>query len=162
MTRGWFAHPVLSLLIAAVWLLLQGSLDPVHWLFAALLGLAIPRLVAPFLGDGVRLHAAGTALRLFAAVLWDIVVANLNVAWIVLNPASNPRPAWVPVPLELEHPTATVLLATIITTTPGTVSCVIDERRRVIHVHALDCDDPAAMAVQIKARYERPLKEIFE
>jgi multisubunit Na+/H+ antiporter MnhE subunit len=32
------------------------------------------------------------------------------------------------------------LLATIITTTPGTVSCIVDEERRLIWVHALDCD----------------------
>lgn len=161
MTR-WFDHPLLSLLIGAAWLLLQGSLDLVHWLVAALLGLALPRLVAPFLGRGVRLRRAGTALRLALLLLWDIVVANLAVAWIVLNPRSAPRPAWVAVPLELTHPTAIVLLATLITTTPGTVSCAIDERRRLIHVHALDCADPAALVAQIKARYERPLKEVFE
>ena len=65
------------------------------------------------------------------------------------------------VPLELTHPTAITLLATIITTTPGTVSCVVDEERREILVHALDCDDPAALAAQIKQRYEAPLREIF-
>jgi multicomponent K+:H+ antiporter subunit E len=161
MTR-WCEHPVLSLLLAAVWLLLQGSLDVVDGLFAALIGLGVPRLVAPFLGAGVRVRAPGTALRLMLVVLWDIVVANLTVAWIVLNPRTAPRPAWVTVPLELRHPTAIVLLATIITTTPGTVSCVIDEARRTILVHALDCADPAALATQIKARYEAPLRELFE
>jgi multicomponent K+:H+ antiporter subunit E len=42
------------------------------------------------------------------------------------------------------------------------VSCVVDEVRREILVHALDCEDPAAMAAQMKERYERPLMEIFE
>jgi multisubunit Na+/H+ antiporter MnhE subunit len=28
-------------------------------------------------------------------------------------------------------------------------------------VHALDCDDAAGMAAQIKARYEAPLRRIF-
>ena len=65
------------------------------------------------------------------------------------------------VPLDAEHPTAIALLATIITMTPGTVSCVIDERRREILVHALDCSDAAEMAAQIKQRYERPLRGIF-
>ena len=54
-----------------------------------------------------------------------------------------------------------VLLATIITTTPGTVSCIVDEQRRMILVHALDCDDVAQMAAQIKQRYEKPLGEIL-
>ena len=56
---------------------------------------------------------------------------------------------------------AITLLAAVITTTPGTVSCVVDEERREILVHALDCDDVAAAAAQMKLRYERPLMEIF-
>jgi multicomponent K+:H+ antiporter subunit E len=159
---GWLDHPVLSVLIAVVWLLLQGSLDLVHWLVAAAMGLAIPRLISGFLGPGTRIRSMRASVRLLLVVLWDIVVANLTVARIVLNPWSDPRPGWIRVPLELQHPTGTMLLASIITTTPGTVSCVIDENRREIIVHALDCHDAEATAAQIKARYERLLKEIFE
>jgi multicomponent K+:H+ antiporter subunit E len=97
-----------------------------------------------------------------AVVLWDIVVSNIAVARLVLGPMSRPRPAWVPVPLALTTPTATTLLASIITTTPGTVSCTIDEQNRLIWVHALDCSDPAQMAADIKQRYETPLLAIFE
>jgi multicomponent K+:H+ antiporter subunit E len=100
-------------------------------------------------------------LRFTAVVLWDIVVSNLTVARIVLSPRAVPRPAWVRVPLDIRHPNAVVLLATVITTTPGTVSCVVDEERHEILVHALDCDDADAMAAQIKQRYERPLLEIL-
>jgi multicomponent K+:H+ antiporter subunit E len=67
----------------------------------------------------------------------------------------------VRVPLALRQPGAITLLAAIITTTPGTVSCVVDDDAHEILVHALDCQDPAAMAAQIKARYEQPLLEIF-
>lgn len=158
---GWFDHPVLSLLLAAVWLTLQQSLAPAQLITAAVLALVVPRLVHGFIGPGVRPRHAGTALRFFAVVLWDIVVSNITVARIVLSPRSNPRPAWVPVPLDIRHPNAVVLLATVITTTPGTMSCIVDEERHEILVHALDCDDPAAMAAQIKQRYERPLLEIL-
>jgi multicomponent K+:H+ antiporter subunit E len=54
------------------------------------------------------------------------------------------------------------LLATIITITPGTVSCVVDEQRGVILIHALDCDDADALVAQVRQRYERPLRRIFE
>ena len=165
----WLPHPVLSALLAVAWLLLQQSLAPAQLISAAVLAWGIPKLVAGFLANarparapGHALRAVLAALRLVAVVLWDIVLSNLTVARIVLNPASNPQPAWVPVPLALQHPTGIVLLAAIITTTPGTVSCVVDEQRGQILVHALDCDDPAAMAAQIKQRYERPLQEIFE
>ncbi len=155
-------HPVLSVLLAMAWLLLQQSLAVPQLITAAVLGWAVPRLVAAFLGRGSRPHRWGRVLRFSAVVLWDIVVSNLTVARIVLSPTARPQPAWVEVPLELRDPVGVSLLATIITTTPGTVSCVVDDERGRIVVHALDCDDPQAMSTQIKQRYEQPLREIFE
>lgn len=160
-SSGWLAHPVLSLLIALAWLLLQQSLALPHLISAVVLAVALPRLLHGFLGPTTRLRRPGTMLRFTGVVLWDIVVSNLTVARLVLDPGARPQPAWVPVPLALTHPTAITLLATIITTTPGTVSCLVDEDRGEILVHALDCSDPAAMAAQIKQRYEAPLMEIF-
>jgi len=160
-TNGWLPHPVLSLVLAASWLLLQQAIDVANLLAAASFALGVPWLVGGFLGPRVRPRALHVAVRLFFLVLWDIVVSNFTVARIVLDPRARPRPAWVTVPLDIQHPNAIVLLATIITTTPGTVSCVVDEVRGTILVHALDCDDPAEMARQIKERYEQPLKEIL-
>ena len=160
--NAWLPHPALSVVLAAVWLLLQQSLAPAQLLTALVLALTVPKLVHGFLGDSVRPRAPGAALRLAGNVLWDIVVSNIAVARIVLNPRSDPQPAWVEVPLDAQHPTAVTLLAAIITMTPGTVSCVIDEQRRVILVHALDCGDVPGTAAQIKDRYERPLRRIFD
>lgn len=159
---GWLPHPVLSVVLALVWLLLQQSVAPAHLLSAAVLALALPRLLHGFIGDSVRPRSARTMLHLLGVVLWDIVMSNITVARLVLSPASDPQPAWVEVPLEAEHPTAIALLAAIITMTPGTVSCVVDEQRRSILVHALDCSDAAETAAQIKQRYERPLRRIFD
>ena len=159
---GWLPHPALSVVLALVWLLLQQSLAPAHLLSALVLALVVPRLVHGFIGEAVRPRAPRAMLRLGLVVLWDIVMSNVTVARIVLNPRSKPQPAWVEVPLQAEHPTAVTLLASIITMTPGTVSCVIDEERRTILVHALDCNDAAEMAQQIKDRYERPLRRIFD
>ena len=164
---GWWPHPVLSALLAAVWLL-QQSLALPQLMAAAVFAFAVPRLVRGFLWPShtrrpwrALLRAVMVALRLVAIVLWDIVVSNLTVARLVLWPRSQPQPAWVRVPLVLDDEIAITLLAAIITTTPGTVSCAVDEIRREIVVHALACADPAALAAQIKARYERPLQEIF-
>lgn len=157
----WFAHPWLSVLLAASWLLLQHTLAPFHLISAALIGLLLPRLLHAFLPASGSMRFI-PAVRLALVVLWDIVVSNITVARLILGPMSRPQPAWVTVPLALSHPTAISLLASIITTTPGTVSCLIDEQRRHILVHALDCSDPAQMAADIKARYETPLLAIFE
>lgn len=161
MKRGWFDHPIVSVMVAASWLVLQNSAALPHLITALVLAIGLPRLLHGFLGAPSHPRRLGVALRLLGVVVWDVIVSNLVVARIVLSPWVQPRPAWVPVPLDTCDRSAVTLLATIITTTPGTVSCVVDNPRHLILVHALDCADPQALAADIKQRYERPLMEIF-
>lgn len=154
-------RPVLSVLLALAWLMLQQSLDLGNVLTACVLGWGLPRLLGGFLGPAAQPRSFARALRLGFTVLWDIIVSNITVARLVLNPRSVPHPAWVKVPLTLTQPTAQALLASIITMTPGTVSAIVDEEGGCIWVHALDCDDPAAVATDIDRRYQQPLMEIL-
>lgn len=158
---GWLPHPALSLLLAAVWLLLQQSLSAPNLIAAAVLGLGVPRLVHGFIGEATHPRSLPTILRFTGLVLWDIVVSNIAVARIVLSPRADPQPLWVQVPLDTRHPTAIALLATVITMTPGTVSCIVDDVQGFILVHVLDCSDGPALVAQMKQRYEQPLREIF-
>jgi multicomponent K+:H+ antiporter subunit E len=148
------------MLLALSWLALSRSLEPVHWLSAALIGLVVPRLLAPFLSAPTPLNWPAV-LRLTLVVLWDIVVSNITVARWVLGPLDRLQPAWIPVPLATRHPRVNAWFATIITTTPGTVSAVVDEERGLILVHALNCDDPAGSAADMKERYEAALMRIY-
>jgi multicomponent K+:H+ antiporter subunit E len=157
---GWLPHPALSLLLAVSWLALSHSLAPVHLLSAALIGLIVPRLLRPFLSVSTPFNWP-ELFRLGATVLWDIVVSNITVAKLVLGPIDNMKPAWITVPLDTPHPRVNAWFATIITTTPGTVSAVVDEERGIIMVHALNCDDADAMAAEMKQRYEAALLRVF-
>jgi multicomponent K+:H+ antiporter subunit E len=157
----WFAHPVLSVLLFVVWLLLRQSAQPVDVLFGALFGLVVPRLLHPLLGPPTHVLSIGAAVMLTLVVLWDIVLSNITVARLVLGPMSRPQPAWLRVPLASEHHRVNALFASIITMTPGTVSAVVDESAGCIWVHALNCDDAAGMVADMKARYEAPLLSVF-
>lgn len=159
--RRWLAHPWISVFIALAWLMLQGSLAPVHWLWGAILGLVLPWAAHDFIGPSSGVRPTAAIPRLVLRVVADIVVANLVVARLVLDPWRQPRPAWLRVRHGLADPRAVALLATIITTTPGTVSCVIEEESGDVLVHALDAEDPAAVAAEIMERYVAPLAEIF-
>ena len=86
----WLPHPTLSVVLALVWLLLQQSLAPAHLLSAVVLALGLPWLLHGFIGDSVHPRSPRTMLHLAGVVLWDIVVSNIAVARIALNPASDP------------------------------------------------------------------------
>jgi len=155
----------MSAALLPAWLMLNGSTSVGNLLLAALLAWAIPWLTAALRPEVARMKAPGTLLRLTGAVLYDIAKSNVDVARRVLGPESAMAPRFVWVPLDIRAPHGIVALAGIITLTPGTVSSALSEDRRHLLVHALHCPDAAAEAAvvaDIKARYEAPLREIFE
>lgn len=154
-------QPLLSASLLALWLLLNNSLTPAQLLLGALLAWLLPAITAPFWPQPVRLRRPLLAVRLLARVLVDIVVANLEVARRILGPESALTPRFVWVPLDIGQPWGIAALAGIITLTPGTVSAQLTADRRFLLVHALNETDPEALVATIKARYERPLMEIF-
>lgn len=165
MMRRVVPFPLLSLILGLTWLLLNGSMSVGHGLLAAMVGVAVPLVVQPLLGDMPRLKNYRTMARLFGVVLHDIVVANWDVARRVLGPEDAICPQFVWMPLGLRSEPGIVTLATIISLTPGTVSCMISPDRRQLLIHALHCPDQAsqeALLADIRGRYEAPLKEIFE
>ena len=159
--KRWLPHPIASCFVLAVWLGLHSSLAPIHLVGGVLLAVADSAAADRALDGAGRMRRPGIALRLAGVVLWDIVVANLAVARRVLGPMARLRPGFIEVPLDLAHPDAVALLASIIAITPGTVVADIDDARTRILVHVLDLEDPEALVAEIKHRYERPLKEIF-
>jgi len=158
-----FPHPLISVFVGLAWLLLNRP-SMAQLLLALALAVGIPLLTRRFMWDAAKLRGAGGFLRAFRLgmlVTWDIVVANIVVARLVLGPSGRLRPTFVEVPLELEQPLALTLLASIVTMTPGTVSSEFSADRRKLIVHVLHSDDPASVVRAIKDRYERPLREIF-
>lgn len=161
-SKPWLPHPLASLTLLAMWLMLNGTVAIAHVLLGAFLGWAIPWLTRVLWTRAVHLSHGALALRLFFVVLYDIVRANIAVAVLVLGPVSRLRPAFLPIPLDVKHPFAISALASIITLTPGTVSCAVSEDGSTLLVHALDVEDPEGAIAEMKTRYEAPLKEIFE
>ncbi|KEA64253.1 Na(+) H(+) antiporter subunit E [Marinobacterium lacunae] len=160
-SRRWLPMPAQSLILFIVWLLLNNTLAPGHIVLGAFLALAIPILVAPMQMAQPRVRNHLLALRYTLMVLYDILVANFEVAMRVIGPTRKLKPAFVPIPLDIEGALPITILASTISLTPGTVSAEVSEDKKWLYIHALHTTDEAALVAQIKARYEAPLKEIF-
>ncbi len=156
-----FPLPFISLAILGLWIVLASSYTPGSLVFGAILALAIPLWTQRFWPHRPALVKPLKAFGFFVLVCYDIVVANFQVARQVLGPLDRLRPGFVEVPLDLDDPFIATILGGIVTLTPGTVSIDIDTDRRLLHVHALDVPDQAALVTLIKSRYEAPLKEMF-
>lgn len=158
-------HPLTSVILLVLWLLLNDSASAGQIVLGALLGLLIPLFTQRFWPKTVPVHRPALVIRFIGRVLVDIVVANFAVARLVFRPHSAIRPAFVRVPLDVQGDFAISLLASVVSLTPGTVSAELEldaERdQRVLLVHALDLDDADQLIDEIKTRYEAPIMEIF-
>jgi multicomponent K+:H+ antiporter subunit E len=155
-------HPILSLSLVLVWLALVNKVTLGNLLLGAGLGLVIPLMTKAYWPDRPKVARPLKIVEYILIVLWDIVVANVQVAAIILfKREKDIRSAWITVPLEVTSPEAITVLAGTITMTPGTVSAMLSADGSAILVHTLHTDDPDGVRDGIKDRYERRLKEIF-
>ncbi len=154
-------HLLGSLAILLTWLVLNDSFSPGHLAFGVFLGLLIPAVLGRLWPEGIVVREPLLALRLLLTLLGDILVANLQVARLILGPQSALQSKFVWIPLELRNPNAIAALATMVTLTPGTLSARITADRRWLLVHALDAPDEQALARTIKQRYEQPISRIL-
>lgn len=160
--QRWFPHPLLTVVLIVLWMLLLNSFSVGGVVMGLILGVVIPRLTSNFWPERPPVKAYGKAIAYLGLVAWDVVVANLQVSRLILfrrTDALNVR--WVSMPLELRSPEAITILAGTITMTPGTVSCDLSADGRSLLVHCLDAPDADEAVRQMKSRYEARLKEIF-
>lgn len=153
--------PMLSLALAVCWLALT-EISPPHLALALVCAVAIPHITAPFLGELPGIRSAGTALRLTGLVAWDIVLANIAVARLVLGPVPRLRPGFVRVPLAVTHPHAIALFAGIVSIVPGSLSIALSPDARTLLLHVLHMEDEEHFVATIKERYERPIMDLLE
>jgi len=161
--KRWLPSPLVSASLWVMWLLLNDSLATVHLLSGAVLGIAVPLLLAPLQPPLGPVRRPLTVVRLILRVGADVVLSALQVALGVLRGRHRPpRGAFVAVPLQLREPHALAALAVIVTVIPGTVWCELAADRSALLLHVFDLDDEAAFVADLKLRYEQPLREIFE
>ncbi|SHH58997.1 Na+/H+ antiporter subunit E [Marivita hallyeonensis] len=162
MLRTLIPHPFLSLTLVLVWIGLVNTVTLGNLILGAALGLVIPMVTAPYWPNRPRISRPLKIIEYGLIVLWDIIVANVQVAMIILfKKDEDIKTHWIPIEIELKSAEAITVLAGTITMTPGTVSAMLAADCNSILVHCLHTDDPDAVRDEIKSRYERRLMEIF-
>jgi multicomponent Na+:H+ antiporter subunit E len=94
-------------------------------------------------------------LRFAVFYLWELILANLRVAYDVMMPRHRIRPGVVAIPLDAKTDAEITLLANLITLTPGSVSLDVSSDRRFLYLHAMYIDDVEEFRQSIKDTLER-------
>lgn len=152
---------VLNIFLAMIWTLLQGRLSALDFIAGFALGYVIIGLGQRLLGSGNYARKVVQVARFAGFVGWDIFTASLALAWLMLQPRPKLSPAVIAIPLDVESDAEIVLLANLITLSPGTLSVDVSNDRHTLYVHTINHDRPDEFRAEIKDGLERRVLEVM-
>jgi multicomponent Na+:H+ antiporter subunit E len=144
-----------NVFLAAVWLAITGSFSPGDFALGFGLGFLVLIFAGPMIGSAnyaPRVLCTGELIGFF---LWDLFLSNLSVASDVIRPRLRLQPGVIAIPLDAKTDTEIVLLANLITLTPGSLSLDVSADRQVLYLHVMHFEDPEAVREKVKNGFER-------
>jgi multicomponent Na+:H+ antiporter subunit E len=127
-----------------LWVLLWGGASAANVLGGAVVGavvLTVARLPRRASADDAVHVAPLATLRFGAFVLVKLVEANLVLAWEIITPRNRINTGVVEVPLRTGSDLAMMVVANVITLTPGTVTLEVAGEPPVLYVNVLHLHD---------------------
>ena len=91
----------------------------------------------------------------------ELLISNVKVLWDVITPQHISRPGIIAIPLDARTDAEIMLVANLISLTPGTLSLDLSENRRLLYVHVIFLDDNDQMRRQIKQGLEKRVLEVM-
>ena len=146
------------------WLLLSGILDVLHVgagiICSVIVALISHDLLVKDKGEKV-LRKSGKFIIYLVWELWQIILANLDVAYRVLHPKMPIDPLIIEFDTSLRSDFAIVTLANSITLTPGTITINIAPEKGRFQVHAI-AQKPADALLVDKTMQQKVAKVFME
>ncbi len=144
-----------TILLAVVWAAITGNFEPGNLVLGFALGFLVLLFARRVVGTADYARRLMQALALIAYFLWELVLSNLRVAADVLRPTLRLRPGVVGIPLDARTDVEIVLLANLITVTPGSLSLDVSADRQTLYLHVMRFDDPETVRRKVKEGFER-------
>lgn len=152
-----------NIALALIWMAVIGDFSLASLLIGFGLGFMILYLTRRVIGSPTYVDKVRQAVELVALFIWELILANMRVAYDVITPRLRARPGVIAIPLDLKGDIEITLLANMITLTPGTLSLDVSEDKSVLYIHAMYLDPIGAERTRsrIKDGFERRIMELL-
>lgn len=151
----------MNLLLSFIWVALTGSLYYSNFLFGYLMGFAILWIMNRQEADRRYFNRVPKTIGFIFYFLYEMIAANVQVAYDVITPKYFFKPGIIRYPLEARTDIEINLLSTMISMTPGTLILDISEDKKSLFIHVMYLRDREHFIKQIKKGFEYKLLEIL-
>lgn len=151
---------LLNFLLAFLWAAMNDTLSLPTLIMGYLMGMLTIYIIRNFLPGSFYMVRIFRIFKLIFVFIHELILANLNVMRLVLKPRVNVHPGFYAYPCDLEEDWEVVLLASLITLTPGTVVVAISDDYSKLYIHGVDLTDANEEIRNIKNSFESVIKEV--
>jgi multicomponent Na+:H+ antiporter subunit E len=150
-----------NIALAVVWATASGRFTLTNLLLGYGLGYLVLVFTQPLIGPSRYFLKLWQVLGFLMFLFWEVIRANLRVAYDVITPTYYMHPGVVAIPLDARTDTEITVLANLISLTPGTLSLDVSDDRKYLYIHAMFIRDPDALRDEIKRGLERRVLELL-
>lgn len=152
-----------NILLTLIWVFLTGGYEFNNFFFGFVLSFIILWIISSNDDKSEKKYfkIVPKVISFIFFFLWEMVKANIQVAYEVITPPHNMKPGIVSLPLDAKTDLEITLLANLITLTPGTLSLDVSSDRSVLYVHSMYVFDREEFIDDIKNGFEKRLLEIL-
>ncbi len=150
-----------NIMLALAWAGLNREITMFNLLVGFGIGYLILFVVRAVIGPSAYFTKVRKFIDLACFFAYELVLANLRIAYEVMTPTLRMKPGVIAIPLDAKTDAEIILLANLITLTPGTLSLDVSSDRRVLYIHAMYVDNVESLRHSIKSGFERKVLELL-
>lgn len=148
-------------MLTLIWVMLTGELVVVNFAFGFILSYMILWIVGEE-DDSKRYFTRVPAIISFIFFfIYEMLKANLHVAYDVITPRFFMKPGIVKYPLDARTNLEITFFTNLISLTPGTLILDVSDDKKVVYIHVMYLEDKDAFIQQIKGGLEKRLLDIL-
>ncbi|WP_437922262.1 Na+/H+ antiporter subunit E [Sphingobacterium sp. LRF_L2] len=152
---------LMNLLLSGIWVALTGSMYYTNFLFGFMLGFFVLWIMNRNEIDQRYFYRVPKIISFILYFIFEVVKANVQVAFDVVTPKYFFKPGIVKYPLQASTDFEINLLTTMLSLTPGTLILDISEDKKTMYIHVMYLSDPEKFVKQTKMGLERRLLAIL-
>ena len=118
-------------------------------------------LTKPLYGQTRYFERLQKVIGLISFFAKELLVSNLRVLWDVITPKHISRPGIIGIPLDARTDAEIMLVANLISLTPGTLSLDLSADRKILYIHVMFLEDIDRTRQDIKHGIERRVLEVM-
>lgn len=152
---------LINFLLALAWASVTGVFSVRNLLIGFALGFGILLFADRSTEQRSYITLVLRVLDFMAFFIWDLIRANIRMAYTVIFPSRTMRPGIVAIPLDAKTDVEIMLVANLISLTPGTFTIDVSTDRKTLYVHEMYIDDVELLRHDIKRHYEHRLLRVL-